>query len=176
MSFVLIIYYSQKGKFMYRLTLGLLTFAFIFSFNITWSQVKTDSSLVKNPVTTKSIDKTKVTTTKTIDKTKVGVTKTTTSKETEVTKSINEKKIDVTKPINEKKIDVTKPIPLVTKGTGKPINTLCIVSGEKIDSKVTADYKGVTYAFCCKTCLKKFTANPEKYVAKLDKETSKSKN
>ena len=182
---------------MYRLTLGLLTFAFIFSFNITWSQVKTDSSLVKNPVTTKSIDKTKVTTTKTIDKTKVGVTKTTTTKETEVTKSTDKKKIDVTKPSIIKKVDTTKSVykkkagltettnvkslnstakSAVTKGTGSPINKVCIVSGEDIDSKVTADYKGTTYAFCCKTCLKKFTADPEKYVSKLDKEASKSKN
>jgi YHS domain-containing protein len=150
---------------MNRLSLGLLTIAFAFTLNLTWSQVKTDSSLVKNPVVTKSID------TK-----KVDVTKSVNTKNVDVTKPINEKKIDVTKPINGKKIDVTKPIPLVTKGTGKPVNKLCIVSGEEIDSKVTADYKGVTYAFCCKTCLKKFTANPEKYVAKLDKETSKSKN
>lgn len=228
----MIICNSLNGKLMYKLTLGLLTFAFIFSLNLASAQVKTDSSLVKNPVVTKSIDKKKV-----------DVTKSVNTKKNDVTKPINEKKIDVTKSMNTKKINVTKPtvttkqlkpkkynytdstlkrehklkpiggsesninntpipvevkpmkkteyksispeppggepfnaIPLVTKGTGTPINTKCIVSGEDVDSKITADYKGTTYAFCCKTCLKKFTADPEKYVSKLDKETSKSIN
>jgi len=65
--------------------------------------------------------------------------------------------------------------PQVTKGTGKPVNTVCIVSGEEVDGKVLADYKGKTYSFCCKTCLKKFTKDPEKYVAKFEK-SLKTKN
>src|ERR1035437_6206573 len=63
-----------------------------------------------------------------------------------------------------------------TKSTHKPVNSLCLVSGEKIDSRITTDYKGKTYAFCCKTCLKKFTKDPEKYILKYDKESSKTKN
>jgi YHS domain-containing protein len=63
----------------------------------------------------------------------------------------------------------------VTKGTGKPVNTVCIVSGEEVDGKTLADYKGKTYSFCCKTCLKKFTKDPEKYVAKFEKSQSKTK-
>ena len=63
----------------------------------------------------------------------------------------------------------------VTKGTGKPVNTVCIVSGEELDGKVLADYKGKTYSFCCKTCLKKFTKDPEKYVTKFEKESNKTK-
>ncbi len=32
------------------------------------------------------------------------------------------------------------------------------------DSKVTSDYRGTTYYFCCKSCKDKFDKNPEKYV------------
>ena len=76
-------------------------------------------------------------------------------------------KTDVTKS-DVIKTDVTAKAE-VTKGTGKPVNTVCIVSGEDLDGKVLADYKGKTYSFCCKTCLKKFTKDPEKYVAKFEK-------
>lgn len=41
----------------------------------------------------------------------------------------------------------------------------CLVSDEELDSdKVTADYKGKTYVFCCNGCKKKFVANPEKFI------------
>jgi hypothetical protein len=83
---------------MYKLTLGLLTFIFALSLNLASAQVKKDSSIIKNPVVTKSIDKKKV----------------------DVTKSVNTKKIDVTKPINEKKIDVTKPINKKKFGVTRP--------------------------------------------------------
>jgi YHS domain-containing protein len=82
------------------------------------------------------------------------------SKKTDVTKS------EVTKP-NVTKTEVTQAV-VTAPGTGKPINAVCIVSGEELDSKVTADYKGKTYGFCCKTCLKKFTKDPEKYVTKYE--------
>ncbi len=49
----------------------------------------------------------------------------------------------------------------------KPFNSICPVSGEEVDSKITAEYKGKTYALCCKSCLKKFNKDPEKYVSKL---------
>lgn len=49
----------------------------------------------------------------------------------------------------------------------KPVNTVCPVSGEEVDNKITSVYKGKTYALCCKTCLKKFNKDPEKYVSKL---------
>src|ERR1035437_2110905 len=90
-------------------------------------------------------------------------------------KKPNATKIDVTKTPNVKSTDVTKTA-VVTAGTGKPVNTVCIVSGEEFDSKITADYKGKTYAFCCKKCLAKFYKDPEKYVAKFDKQSNKSKN
>ena len=52
----------------------------------------------------------------------------------------------------------------------KPANTVCPVSGEEIDSKVTVAYNGETYAFCCKNCLKKFNKDPEKYISKLSED------
>jgi YHS domain-containing protein len=159
---------------MYRLTLAALVFAFAFSFNNTWSQVTSDS-LVKKPEVTKSITKTKATVTQSTDKSKIGTTQTFEVHKIESTKSIDKKKIELTKEAELKK-NSTIQKPQVTKGTGTPVNKMCIVSGEDIDSKITADYKGATYAFCCKTCLKKFTADPEKYVSKLDSKSLKLKN
>lgn len=53
-----------------------------------------------------------------------------------------------------------KPYPLAT----------CIVSGDKIDPSVPAVvHKGQQVKFCCKACVKKFQANPEKYLIKLPK-------
>jgi YHS domain-containing protein len=129
---------------------ALVLFAFIFALSITqtWAQDETNSKDVKTP---------------------------------EVTKSINKNKIDVTNPQdNSVPLDAKTLQAInresVTKGTHKPVNSLCLVSGEKVDPKITADYKGKTYAFCCKTCLKKFTKNPDKYILKYEKQTSKSKN
>lgn len=52
-------------------------------------------------------------------------------------------------------------------GTDKPINTVCPVSGEEIDSKITYTYNGKTYGLCCNKCLKKFKAEPEKYISRM---------
>lgn len=53
-----------------------------------------------------------------------------------------------------------KPYPLPT----------CIVSGDKIDPSVPAVvHNGQQVKFCCKSCVKKFQANPEKYLIKLPK-------
>ncbi len=53
-----------------------------------------------------------------------------------------------------------KPYPLTT----------CIVSGDKLDPSVPAVVQnGQQVLFCCKACVKKFLANPEKYLIKLPK-------
>ncbi|HWO56893.1 MAG TPA: YHS domain-containing protein [bacterium] len=47
----------------------------------------------------------------------------------------------------------------------------CIVSGEKLGEMgdpVRYEYKGRTVYFCCKGCIKKFEADPAKYMAMLD--------
>jgi len=48
------------------------------------------------------------------------------------------------------------------------INEWCpVMTDEKIDPAITIEYRGKTVAFCCDLCLKKFRANPEKYVSRL---------
>ncbi len=49
-------------------------------------------------------------------------------------------------------------------------NTVCPVSGEEINPEKTYTYKGVTYALCCNSCLKKFKADPEKYIPRLSED------
>ena len=52
-----------------------------------------------------------------------------------------------------------------------PLKT-CLVTGDGLDDmdeRVTAVYKGQTFEFCCKPCLKKFNKNPEKYLKALEK-------
>lgn len=46
----------------------------------------------------------------------------------------------------------------------------CLVSGEELGSMgkvVTKVYDGQEVKFCCKSCVKKFEADPAKYLAKL---------
>ncbi len=50
-----------------------------------------------------------------------------------------------------------------------PLKT-CIVSDNDLDSMggpVTKVHKGQEVKFCCKPCVKKFDANPEKFLKKL---------
>jgi YHS domain-containing protein len=54
-----------------------------------------------------------------------------------------------------------------TVANNKPVNKVCLVSNEKLDKAVTTEYKGKTYAFCCKKCLAKFQKNPEKYLKNI---------
>ncbi len=51
-------------------------------------------------------------------------------------------------------------------------NEFCPVSGEKIDekNKVTYDYKGKIYSFCCQACVEEFKKDPDKYIEKMRKE------
>ena len=50
-----------------------------------------------------------------------------------------------------------------------PLKT-CVVSGNTLGSMgdpVTKVHSGQEMKFCCKPCVKKFDANPDKYLAKL---------
>ena len=52
-----------------------------------------------------------------------------------------------------------------------PLNT-CIVSGNTLGSMgkiVVKSHEGQEIKFCCKPCVKKFDANPAKYLARLRK-------
>lgn len=57
-----------------------------------------------------------------------------------------------------------------------PLQT-CLVSGEKLGEMgkpVSEVYQGQEYTFCCKSCLKKFDADPAKYSQKLEAAKPKS--
>lgn len=52
-----------------------------------------------------------------------------------------------------------------------PLDT-CIVSGNKLGTMgkvVVRSHEGQEIKFCCKPCVKKFEANPAKYLSKLKK-------
>ncbi len=59
-----------------------------------------------------------------------------------------------------------------------PIKT-CVVTGDPfggdLGAPIDVKYKGRTVRLCCKACVKKFNASPDKYVAILDAETAKQK-
>ena len=47
----------------------------------------------------------------------------------------------------------------------QPVNKMCVVMPEDpVDTNVTYVYKDQTIGFCCKDCIPKFKANPEKYM------------
>lgn len=51
-------------------------------------------------------------------------------------------------------------------------NTICPVTGEKIDpqNKATYEYEGKIINFCCPACIEEFKKDPEKYIKKIDEE------
>ena len=46
-------------------------------------------------------------------------------------------------------------------------NTVCPVSGDKVNPKVTYVFEGKRYAFCCPMCIKKFKKDPKKYLTRM---------
>lgn len=53
-------------------------------------------------------------------------------------------------------------------------NTKCLLMPEDdVTDGQTAEYKGVTYHFCCKQCVKAFKKNPEKYIKELEADPAK---
>jgi hypothetical protein len=56
-----------------------------------------------------------------------------------------------------------------------PVKT-CVVTGDDLgDDPLMAAYKGRQIPLCCKSCVKKFNANPEKYIAAYNKELARHK-
>lgn len=55
-------------------------------------------------------------------------------------------------------------------------NKICPVSGEKIDeeTKVTYEYEGKIYNFCCASCIGEFKKDPQKYIKKVEEELQQS--
>ncbi len=74
----------------------------------------------------------------------------------------------------------------VSEGTKQEIakpqdagNKICPVTGEKIDekAKVTYEYQGKIYNFCCAGCPDEFKKDPQKYIKKVEQELqAQSKN
>lgn len=64
------------------------------------------------------------------------------------------------------------------KADAYPLKT-CIVSGEKfggdMGEPVTITHEGRTIKFCCDGCIKKFKADPAKYLKVLDEAEKKAK-
>jgi YHS domain-containing protein len=56
-------------------------------------------------------------------------------------------------------------------------NKICPVTGEKIDpkTKVTYEYDGRVYNFCCGMCVDPFKKDPQKYIKKVNEETQGKK-
>jgi hypothetical protein len=53
---------------------------------------------------------------------------------------------------------------------------ICIVTGDDLgDDPVNVTYKGQTLRLCCKSCARKFNANPAKYAPIIEKELAKRK-
>ncbi len=58
--------------------------------------------------------------------------------------------------------------------TKKIWNAYCPVMGEPVDPEVqTVEYKGKIIGFCCKSCIKKFKKDPEKYLKNLSEDGQK---
>jgi len=47
------------------------------------------------------------------------------------------------------------------------VQVACPVTGEPVNAEVSVDYNGRKVSFCCKHCVAKFQADPEKFNAKL---------
>ena len=75
-------------------------------------------------------------------------------------------------------------LPVVTQAAEKtakpkpyPLDT-CSVSGEKLGEMgkpYVMEYKGREIKFCCKSCVKDFNKDPEKFVKKLEQAEAKTK-
>jgi YHS domain-containing protein len=52
--------------------------------------------------------------------------------------------------------------------------SLCPVTGEKMTKDAYYDYNGERVYFCCKGCIEKFKADPEKYMKKMKENGEKA--
>ncbi len=65
--------------------------------------------------------------------------------------------------------------PAETKKAVDAGNTICPMTGEKINDKTkgTYEYEGKIYNFCCPMCIGDFKKDPEKYIKKIEGEKAK---
>ncbi len=95
---------------------------------------------------------------------------------TAYTQQKDKKENSQTTKVDSKKNNDSKLDEVVSVTEGKPVNSVCPVSGEELDKdQQLVKYKGEIIGLCCKKCLKKIKADPEKYLKRLkrDKEADK---
>ncbi len=94
------------------------------------------------------------------------------AQEKTVTKEKTVEKETVVKEGNETKKSETKVNAETQAKTDKKVmNEICPVSGEELENhKHTFEHNGKTYAVCCKKCLKKAQADPDKYASRLSED------
>lgn len=57
---------------------------------------------------------------------------------------------------------------VAAKTTPALSNSLCpVMKGERSKAKFSVNYRGETIYLCCKSCIRKFNKNPERYWAVL---------
>jgi YHS domain-containing protein len=67
----------------------------------------------------------------------------------------------------KKKTQPAAPTAIKQAVTAAVEQTVCPVSGDPIDKKVSIDYQGRKVYFCCTACIAPFNADPNKYMDKL---------
>ncbi|MCR4416376.1 MAG: YHS domain-containing protein [Ignavibacteria bacterium] len=75
----------------------------------------------------------------------------------------------------ETKKEIKSELKQVQPSVAKKIwNEVCPVMGEPVDPEVqTVEYNGKVIGFCCKSCIKKFKKDPEKYLKNLSEDGKK---
>jgi YHS domain-containing protein len=72
---------------------------------------------------------------------------------------------------------VTETAPAVTPAVATPVNVgnkFCPVTGEKVSGNDTVEYQGKVYNLCCPMCKDTFSADPAKYMAKVEEELARA--
>lgn len=65
---------------------------------------------------------------------------------------------------------------VVSVKEGTPVNSTCPVSGEELgDDTQLIKYHGEIIGVCCKKCLKKIKADPDKYLKRLKRDNKTTK-
>src|SRR5260370_11057047 len=55
--------------------------------------------------------------------------------------------------------------PILTAGGPPSVDPVCGMSVDPATARASTEYRGRTYYFCCPSCLQKFQADPERYLA-----------
>ena len=73
-----------------------------------------------------------------------------------------------TAPMERMEMPGTQPAAPAEGKTDTKEQTMCPVSGDKIDKSFFVDYKGKRVYFCCAMCPPKFNEDPDKYIKMME--------